>query len=369
MRYPNCAADVAATPLKLGILHFLHHLHHTICRTDMSSITQPTYDNLIERLSHPQWTQENETAVLEPYQHIASIPGKEFRSKMIDAFNVWLRVPDDRISDISRVVRMLHTASLVMDDVEDDSQLRRGVPVAHKIYGVPQAINSANYVYFLAYKEIFDMRDRLQAEKPDNKHQLDRLINEELLNLHRGQGLDILWRDSLRCPTEEEYIDMVSGKTGGLLRIGVRLMMAHSQNTTDYIPLTNLLGVYFQIRDDYMNLQSSEYSDNKGFCEDLTEGKFSFPIVHGIRSNPTNRQVINVLQKRPETPTLKRHVVDYLRDTTRTFAYTRNVLAKLEAQARTEVERLGGNPKMQAIIDFLHVEAQLGDEEMECQVQ
>lgn len=41
-----------------------------------------------------------------------------------------------------------------VDDVEDDSQLRRGVPVAHKIFGVPQTINSANYVYFLAYKQL-----------------------------------------------------------------------------------------------------------------------------------------------------------------------------------------------------------------------
>lgn len=80
-----------------------------------------------------------------------------------------------------------------MDDVEDDSQLRRGVPgasparnaavvvehtaVAHKIYGVPQAINSANYVYFLAYQEIFKLRDRLKAEHGDNVPDLDTLIN------------------------------------------------------------------------------------------------------------------------------------------------------------------------------------------------
>jgi geranylgeranyl pyrophosphate synthase len=45
-----------------------------------------------------------------------------------------------------------------MDDVEDSSDLRRGIPVAHKIYGVPQTINSANYVYFLAMQELYRFR-------------------------------------------------------------------------------------------------------------------------------------------------------------------------------------------------------------------
>jgi geranylgeranyl diphosphate synthase type 3 len=46
-----------------------------------------------------------------------------------------------------------------MDDVEDSSDLRRGIPVAHKIYGVPQTINTANYVYFLALRELYVFRE------------------------------------------------------------------------------------------------------------------------------------------------------------------------------------------------------------------
>lgn len=50
----------------------------------------------------------------------------------------------------------------------------------------------------------------------------------------------------------------------------------------DLIPLVNLMGIYYQIRDDYINLQSVKYAQNKSFAEDLTEGKYSFPIIHGI---------------------------------------------------------------------------------------
>lgn len=87
-------------------------------------------------------------------------------------------------------------------------------------------------------------------------------------------------------------------------------MMACSTVDVDYIPLVSLFGVYFQIRDDLMNLSSpevciyrsvcvsyypcaSKYTSNKGFAEDLTEGKFSFPVVHGIHADKSNRQVIS----------------------------------------------------------------------------
>ncbi|KAI0937774.1 hypothetical protein AcW1_003846 [Taiwanofungus camphoratus] len=166
------------------------------------------------------WSERNESALLEPYKHIYSVPGKDIRGQMLEAFNKWLQVPKDKLAVISRVVSMLHTASLLIDDIEDDAQLRRGVPASHKIYGIPQTINSANYAYFLAYQELFTLRSGIdvheQAEGQDGKkrlipfRELDRIVTAELLSLHRGQGLELLWRDSLQCPTEEEYVAMVN---------------------------------------------------------------------------------------------------------------------------------------------------------------
>lgn len=315
-----------------------------------------------------QWPQANESLILEPFTYITSKPGEEIRVLLIEAFNLWLAVPNDQLEVIDRVVQMLHNASLMLDDIEDDAQLRRGQPATHKIYGIPQTINTANYVYFSAYKELSKLR-RPGGGKDENvvrvagTGDLDLIVTEELLNLHRGQGLEILWRDLLQCPTEEEYISMVNNKTGGGFRIAVKLMMAHATKNLDidFVPLVNIFGVYVQIRDDYMNLQSTEHSDNKGFAEDLTEGKFSFPIVHGVRADEQNRVVMNVLQKRPTTPTLKHHTVDYLRTQTKSFDYTLAVMSSLERQVREEIARLGGNPQLENIMDALHVEHDLHD--------
>ncbi|KAG1792816.1 isoprenoid synthase domain-containing protein [Suillus plorans] len=328
----------------------------------MSSSQRFSLLNSLPSTLEPQWPQANESLILEPFTYITSKPGEDIRTLLIEAFNIWLAVPSHQLQVIDRVVQMLHNASLMLDDIEDDAQLRRGQPVAHKIYGVPQTINTANYVYFLAYKELSKLRRPGGSGDGDvvrvvGNSDLDLIVTQELLSLHRGQGMEILWRDLLQCPTEEEYISMVNNKTGSGFRIAIKLMMAHATKNIDidFVPLVNIFGVYVQIRDDYMNLQSTEHSDNKSFAEDLTEGKFSFPIVHGVRADEQNRVVMNVLQKRPTTPTLKHHTVDYLRTQTKSFDYTLAVMSSLERQVREEIARLGGNPQLEKILDALHV--------------
>ncbi|XP_072415587.1 geranylgeranyl pyrophosphate synthase isoform X3 [Chiloscyllium punctatum] len=237
---------------------------------------------------------------------------------------------------------MLHSASLLIDDIEDNSKLRRGFPVAHSIYGVPCVINSANYVYFLSLQKVMTL-DHPEAIK---------IFTHQLLELHRGQGLDINWRDTYTCPTLEGYKAMVLQKTGGLFGLAVGLMQLFSENKSDFKPLLNTLGLLFQIRDDYANLASNEYSANKGFCDDLTEGKFSFPVIHAIWSHPESTQVQNILRQRTENMDVKKYCVSYL-EKVGSLAYTRETLKTLESEAYKSIDNLGGNPQLAALIDQL----------------
>jgi len=75
-----------------------------------------------------------EKHLLEPFNYLLQHPGKEIRSKLIDAFDIWLNVPKVELKIIKDVIEMLHTSSLLIDDVEDDSELRRGVPGKIFIY-------------------------------------------------------------------------------------------------------------------------------------------------------------------------------------------------------------------------------------------
>ena len=85
---------------------------------------------------------------------------------------------------VQDIVGDLHNASLMIDDIEDNSKLRRGIPVAHSIFGIPTVINGANYAYFLALEKCHALK---------NPEAMNVFVGE-LLNLHRGQGHDILVR-------------------------------------------------------------------------------------------------------------------------------------------------------------------------------
>ncbi|PSN66067.1 terpenoid synthase [Corynespora cassiicola Philippines] len=274
------------------------------------------------------WNDEKERILLGPYDYLYGHPGKDIRSQLIAAFNRWLRVPPERLEVITRVVGMLHTASLLVDDVEDSSVLRRGIPVANSIFGVAQTINSANYVYFKALQELMLM----------NNPKLIEIFTEELLNLHRGQGMDLYWRDSLTCPSEADYLEMVGNKTGGLFRLAIKLMQAESSVNIDCAPLVSTVGLLFQILDDHLNLSpTSGYSSLKGLCEDLTEGKFSFPVIHAIRADPSNLVLINILKQKTTDEDVKRYAMKYLEEKG-SFDYSKKIINELRQKSEELVD-------------------------------
>ncbi|GJQ72952.1 hypothetical protein Trydic_g1594 [Trypoxylus dichotomus] len=284
---------------------------------------------------------EQDKKLLEPFAYILQVPGKSVRSKLARAFNHWLKIPSDTLNKIENIIEMLHNASLLssLDDIEDSSILRRGIPVAHSIFGIPSTLNASNYIMFIALQRCQDL----------NHPDATTVYTEQLLELHRGQGMEIYWRDNFICPTEEEYCQMTMKKTGGLFMLAIRLMQLFSENKSDFSKLTSILGLFFQIRDDYLNLCSEDYHQNKSYCEDLTEGKFSFPLIHAIRSQPNDHQIIQILRQRTTKPELKKHCL-FLLTQYGSFEYTQRKMQQLRQEAFEEVKKLGKNSEMEEVL-------------------
>lgn len=124
----------------------------------------------------------------------------------------------------------------------------------------------------------------------------------------------------------------------------------------DCIKLVNTVGLIFQIRDDYQNLKSGTYTKNKGFCEDLTEGKFSFPIIHSIHSRKNDMQLLNILKQRSEDEDVKRYAIQYI-ESTGSFDYSLEKLSVLLESARAIVKDIESDvcysPEIHAILGML----------------
>lgn len=264
------------------------------------------------------------------------------RAVHIAAFNSVLNAAPEDVENVTNIVQQLHTASLLLDDVEDDATLRRGKTVAHKIFGIPRTINTASYA----------MLSSVQSACSDFPRSTD-MILRELLELHRGQGLELYWRDSHTCPTEAEYREMVTCKTGGLYRLAVQLLQDASGSHLNLSQLAEHLGLIYQIQDDYLNLESEKYASNKGFAEDITEGKYSYPVIHCLRNGDAESAVEleSILVQRTHDLELKRHALRLLRENG-SLEYTVNAIRRHCEEAKALIR--GGNmPNPQPLFQLL----------------
>ncbi|KAF3922227.1 Dimethylallyltranstransferase [Dactylellina cionopaga] len=283
-----------------------------------------------------------EGLILEPFDYVTSLPSKKIRKVAIEALDIWYQVPQQFLDIINSIIDTLHSSSLIIDDIEDDSALRRGYPATHMVFGTPQAINAANYLFVKCLNEVQKLPSSLSSPAASSPIAI---FTDELRNLHTGQGLDLHWTFNTECPTEQEYIQMIDGKTGGLFRMAGRLMksQATQNQDLDVDDLLTLMGRFFQIRDDYQNLRSADYSAAKGSLSDFDEGKYSFMLIHAL-NNTKNKQLKSLLQLRSKSANgllaEQKSVMMKTLAQAKSMEYTLGVLEELQAEVEKKMEEI-----------------------------
>lgn len=226
-------------------------------------------------------------ALFAPIEDILSRGGKRWRPLLMTLVCETLGGGDSALP-LAPLVEFCHNASLIHDDIEDDSDQRRGKPAVHHIYGVDTAINSGSFFYFLSLSCI-------DAYKGGNKEGIYRLWGDYMRKLHLGQAMDISWhRDIKFVPSIEEYYVMCGMKTGTLARLAVEVG-AHAADAPEGTAqmlgeAAEKLGIGFQILDDVKNLTTGIPGKKRG--DDIVEGKKSLPVLLYLRKFPEKRERI-----------------------------------------------------------------------------
>lgn len=179
-------------------------------------------------------------------------------------------------------IEMMHNAMLIHDDIQDESEQRRGAPALHIKEGVPLAINAGDMLALISMKPLVDNHHRLGAELSTRiMLETDRMGRESA----EGQALELGWRrDNPVTVTEADYMRMVLKKTCWLTtihpsRVGA-LIGTYGQIDPDaLIRFGFFLGSAFQIQDDLLNLEGDEKKYGKELCGDIYEGKRTLMLI------------------------------------------------------------------------------------------
>jgi geranylgeranyl diphosphate synthase type I len=179
-------------------------------------------------------------------------------------------------------VELVHNFSLVHDDIEDNSEKRRGRATVWKQWGVPNAINAGDGLYALSGLTMAGLIASYPAKIALKAVQI---LSATCLDLTRGQFLDLAF-ETQNDLTVDDYWTMVSGKTAALLaacsEIGSLLGGAKPAIQEIYRDFGHSLGMAFQALDDYLGIWGDPATTGKSIASDLEAGKKTLPVLFGL---------------------------------------------------------------------------------------
>jgi geranylgeranyl diphosphate synthase type I len=178
-------------------------------------------------------------------------------------------------------VELLHNFSLVHDDIQDGSETRRGRKSVWKVWGIPQAINTGDALLNLAYLSILRLPDKVGDQKINA---ILHTLHNTCLKLTKGQYFDMVFEKKPSIPLDL-YWQMVEGKTASLLsacfRIGAIIANAPKDEENAIADAGRILGLAFQIQDDYLGIWGNEKQTGKSINSDLITRKKTYPVILG----------------------------------------------------------------------------------------
>ncbi|MDD5317734.1 MAG: polyprenyl synthetase family protein [Candidatus ainarchaeum sp.] len=222
------------------------------------------------------------------WEHL-SLGGKRLRPVMCKLSCEAVGGKGKSVLGIGAAIELFHNFSLLHDDIEDCSEVRRGEPCMYKKYGIPLAINAGDGLFMNVWQEILD-----SGLPPERIVEVQRVLNNAFMRVLEGQAVELNWyRESRLDISEDEYMGMIAGKTGALISascgVGALIGGASAEQGKALSDFGMAVGLAFQIQDDVLNLVGKEEKYGKEIGGDISEGKRSLITIRAL-SRASGRQ-------------------------------------------------------------------------------
>jgi octaprenyl-diphosphate synthase len=232
-------------------------------------------------------------ALMPVLRHGTQLGGKRLRPAMLLLAGAAAgKLNDDHVV-LATVIEMVHTATLVHDDVLDEAKTRRHVATINARWNEHTSILLGDYLFAQSF--------RLAATLPSTE--ACRWIGEAARLVCEGELRQVLDRNTIDLD-EETYFDMIRGKTAELCRVACQLGAKFSDASEPVVDAMacygNAIGIAFQIADDYLDLWGDDEAVGKTLGTDIEQGKMTLPLIRLLEtSNDSQREEITKILEGP----------------------------------------------------------------------
>lgn len=251
-----------------------------------------------------------------------------------------------KVKDFVVISELIHEGTIIIDDIIDQGELRRGKPCLHKIFGVDIALNAGNFLYFLPLLALIKNRKKF---KPEILIKAYETYIQEMTNLSLGQGTDIYWqKGKVEKIDEEEYLQMCAFKTGCLSRLAAKMAVILSEGSKELAEkigrMAEAIGVAFQIQDDILDLTlkgREREKFGKSFGQDIKDGKRTLMVIHTLKraNQKDKKRLLEILDKQTDNLDEVKEAIGLI-NKYNSVEYTKRVAQKIVSHAWAGLNKL-----------------------------
>lgn len=279
--------------------------------------------------------------VAEVSQYIIAAGGKRLRPALVLLMSGALGYEGDQRFNLAAVVEFIHTATLLHDDVVDESTLRRGRSTANEVFGNPASVLVGDFLYSRAFQmmvEVGDMRIMQTLAEATNVIAEGEVL--QLMNMHDA------------ALSEEGYLRVIRSKTAKLFEASARLAALLAQATPaveqQCAEYGQALGTAFQVIDDVLDYDGDVAEMGKNLGDDLREGKVTLPLIIAMqRGTEAERATIRQAIETGNTDQMA-EIIAIVQQTGALLA-TRDAAAAEAQRALDALQSLAKNPYSEAL--------------------